>query len=62
MVLGWRVEMRPIQRELRKLNKDVTLVVSIKLTRELKIRLWLAKRLWALGVRIAGCGIRFDEE
>ena len=54
--------MRPIQRELRKLNKDVTLVVSIKLTRELKIRLWLAKRLWALGVRIAGCGIRFDEE
>ena len=61
MVLGWRVEMRPIQRELRKLNKDVTLVVSIKLTRELKIRLWLAKSLWILGTKIAGCGIRFDE-
>ena len=54
--------MKPIPLKMKKLNKQVTLVVDIKLTRELKIRMWLAKRLWILGVKIAGCGIRFDEE
>ena len=48
-------EMRPIERELRKLTKDITLVVLVKETHEFKVRMWLAKLLWALGVKIAGC-------
>ncbi len=59
---GERAEMRSIPLEVKKLPQDITLIVSVKLTRELKVRLWLAKRLWALGTKIAGCGIRFDEE
>ena len=47
--------MRPIERELRKLTKDITLVVSVKETHEFKVRMWLAKCLWTLGVKIAGC-------
>ena len=54
--------MRPIPLEMKKLTKEITLVVSIKQTREFKVRMWLAKRLWILGTKVAGCGIRFDEE
>ena len=54
--------MKPIPVEMKKLTKEVTLVVSVKETREFKIRMWLAKCLWILGTKVAGCGIRFDEK
>ena len=57
---GFKV--KPIPVGIKKLDKEITLVVSVKETREFKVRMWLAKRLWVWGVRIAGCGIRFDEE
>lgn len=54
--------MKPIPLELKKLDKNTTLVVSIRQNREFKIRMWLTMRLFALGARIAGCGIEFDDE
>ncbi len=53
--------MKPIPIEMNSLIKDVTLVVSIKQTRQFRIRIWLAMRLWVLGAKIAGCGFRVDE-
>ena len=54
--------MKPYDIEVKKLEKDTVLVVSIKQNREFKIRMWLAMRLFALGAKIAECGIEFDDE
>ena len=52
--------MEPRQVDIKKLNENITLVVSLKETREFKVRMRLAKCFWALGAKIAGCGIKFD--
>ncbi len=36
---------------------QVDITVAVELTRQLRFRLWLAKRLIRLAARVLGCGI-----
>jgi len=47
---------------IRKMNKNVTLSVKIKFTRELKLRLWIATKLMNLAAIILGCGFDIETE
>ncbi len=53
-------ELNSVQSEVRKLNKNYTLNVSVKITREFKMRMRLASYLWRLSAWILDCGIEFD--
>jgi hypothetical protein len=47
--------------DLRKLSKHVTLNVTMHLTREYKLRRWIATKLILLACLVLGCGIKIDE-
>lgn len=42
---------------IRRLDKKSTLTVRIQVTREFRVRAWLAARLITLAARILGCGV-----
>ena len=46
--------------DLRKMDKRVTIIVRI--TREARLRVWLASRLIRLAALVLGCGVRVEEE
>lgn len=45
----------------KKFNKQITMTINIKITKEFYFRLWLAKFLFKLGAKILGCGIKIEE-
>jgi len=47
---------------IRRLPREVTMDVKVHLTREMRLRLWLAARLLRLAASILGCEIRFSED
>ena len=47
--------------ELRKLSNKTTIHIKIKVTREFKIRTWVAIQLLKLTALILGCGIEFED-
>lgn len=45
---------------IKRLDQDFTLTVDIKIARQFKIRLALARSLIVLAARILGCGLKVD--
>jgi len=52
--------MKPIDYKMRKLNENLTLDVQIRLTREFKMRMWLARMLLNMARKVLGCGLKTD--
>jgi hypothetical protein len=50
-----------IEVELRKLPSDMSLLIELHLTREFRIRKWIAVNLIKLAAIILGCGIEGKE-
>ena len=46
----------------RKLNKDHTITVSVHVTKELKVRLWIATALMKAAAWVLDCGIAIVDE
>ncbi len=46
--------------DLRKYDKDIVLNVKINITKELRIRTFIAMRLIRLAAWVLGCGIKID--
>ena len=55
---------RPIEMEIdmAKMTSKMTLKVTYKRVREMRIRLWMATRLIILAAIIAGMGIEFEQD
>lgn len=47
--------------ELRRLSNKTTLHIKFRLTKEFKIRTWIAAQLLKLTALILGCGIEFED-
>ena len=48
--------------ELRKLDESSILTVNVKVTKEIRFRMWLALKLIKLATRILGCNIVVKKE
>jgi hypothetical protein len=51
-----------VEIDLRRPLAEATLVVQFHMTREFRIRMWLAITLLRLASRLLGCEIRFEDE
>ena len=47
---------------IRRLPSELMMHVNVRLTKQLKVRMWLGKHLIIMAARVMGCGIRFDEK
>ena len=54
--------MSKINLDLNKFPSDTTLVATFHITREFKIRLWLATVMLHIIAKVLGCSIRFEED
>lgn len=45
----------------RKLDKTCVMEIHVKLTKEFKVRMFMAVRLFKLAAWVIGCGVRFKE-
>ena len=57
-----RRKMASLPVELKKLSKDITVTVTIRMTPEFRIRKAIAKWLIRLGINILGCRVVIDDE
>ena len=48
--------------ELRKMSKDLTLTVTVRVTPEFRARMWLGKQLVRLAVWVWGCQVEFVDK
>jgi hypothetical protein len=46
---------------MRKFDQTTTLVVTVRLTREFRLRMWIALQLFKLASRVLNCGFRLEE-
>lgn len=53
---------QPVNVKMRKLNHSVTMNVHVIVTREYKIRRWIALNLIAAACLILGCGIKIEDQ
>ena len=51
-----------VRYDFRRVPKDVTLVLEFHVTREWKVRYWIAVRLLRLAALVLGCGIEIENE
>lgn len=54
--------MKPVDMTVNKLNKNITLIVNVKTSRQFLVRKWIAGQLIKLAARILGCGIEINTE
>jgi len=45
----------------RKLSKDTTLTVMVKVTKEFRLRMWIGLKLMALASWVIGCNFKVDK-
>lgn len=54
--------MRATKLAIKKLDQQTVLHVKIKIAKELKVRLWIARNLIWLAAIIMGCGVNVETE
>ncbi len=45
----------------RRLDRTATMVVTVKITREFRLRFWVAHQLMRLAAKVLNCGFRLEK-